>query len=256
MTLPLALVAGIPLGVYKRAPQRPSVDGWDVRTIPSQSHRKCDFGGISKRVFDCLDEAETSSHDGVHLFIVHDGDRGRFKRDLRSRCYRVVWFSPAIARQYGRQKFDDELGDLLDFEHSWRRSVRPSVDSPLLLPEGQFAAEGSTNDMWGRVYTVGQGRDDLGAVAETIARFRLRHHHQRGWRDTAALVFESRERHGTHGLPKWRRRKFTFPIPEGFHFNVAHERGRRFALTSADGATRTYSRHANVDAHGHARGGK
>ena len=88
MTLPLALVAGIPLGIYQRTRQHPLYDGWDVRTIPSQSHGKCDFSGISKRVFDCLDEAETSSHDGVHLFIAHDGDRGHFKQDLRSKCYR------------------------------------------------------------------------------------------------------------------------------------------------------------------------
>ena len=255
MRLPLALIAGIPLGVYQRTQQPLSYDGWDVQTIPSQNHRKCDFEGISKRVLARVDEAETSTHDGVHLFVVHDGRRARFKEDLRSKCYRVVWFPPTVARRYGQPEFDKELGDLLAFESAWRTHVRPSVDSPLLLPEGQFATDGSTKDMWGRVYGVAQKKDDLGAVAKTVSRFRRRHHHQRGWRDTAALVFVSQERHGTHGLCAWRRRKFTFALPEGFHFNVAHEQGRRFELASAGGARASYSSHANVDAYGYMRGG-
>lgn len=255
MTLPLALIAGIPLGVYQRTRQPPSYNGWDVQTIPSHSHRKCDFDRISKRVLASLDKAETSTHDGVHLFVVHDGPRGQLKRDLRSKCYRVVWLPPAAARRYGQPEFDKELGDLLAFENSWRTSVRPSVDSPLLLPEGKFAAEDSTKDMWGRVYGVRPGKDDLGAVAQTVSRFRRRHRHHRGWRDTADLVFVSQELHGIHGLPTWRRRKFTFAAPEGFHFNVAHERGRQFEFASADGARASYSSHTNVDPFGYVRGG-
>ena len=257
MTLPLALVAGIPLGVYQRIRQHPFYGGWDVRTIPSLHPRKCDFGGISKRVFDALDKAETSNHDGVHLFVAHDGCCDQFNSDLRSKCYRVVWLPPAIAKQYGQPEFDDELGNLLDFECSWRTRVRPSVDSPLLLPEGQFAAENSTKDMWGRVYNVSQGKDDLGAVAETIARFRRRHHRKRGgWCDTSALVFTKQAPHGSHGLPTWRHRKFTFALPKGFHFDVVHEGGRQFELTDADGTSKSYSSHANIDAHGYARGGQ
>ena len=258
MTLPLALVAGIPLGVYQRRQrqQQPSYDGWDLQTIPSQSHRKCDFGPISKRVFDRLDEAETSSdYDGVHLVAAHDGPRDQFKPELRSKCYRVAWLSPAVARRYGQPEFEDELGDLLAFECSWRAYVRPSVDSPLLLPEGQFAAEGSTKDMWGRVYRVGRGKDDLAAVAETVSRFRRRHHHRHGWRDTRELVFSRQAPHGTHGLPPWRRRKFTFALPDGFHFDVAHEQGAPFELTSAECASKSYRSHANIDAYGYARGG-
>lgn len=255
MTLPLALVAGIPLGIYQRARQKPSYEDWDVRVIPSQRHEKCDFGPISQRVFNCLDEAETSSHDGVHLFVAHNGPRNGFKRDLMSRCYRVVWFPPIVARRYGQCEFNEKLRDLLDFESSWRKCVRPSVDSPLLLPEEQFAAERSAKDMWSRVYRVGRGTDDLHAVAKTISRFRLRHRHNQGWRDTAALVFNRQAPHGTHGIPAWRRRKFTFALPEGFHFDVAHEQGRRFELASTDGKRKSYSSHANVDAYGYTRGG-
>ena len=255
MTPPLALLAGIPLGVYQRTRRRPRYDGWDVQTIPSLNHRKCDFDGISKRVIDRLDEAEISSHDGVHLFVAHDGSRAGFDRELRRKCYRVVWLPPALARQYGQPVFHDELGNLLDFECSWRAKVRPRVDSPLLLPEGQFAAEDSTKDMWGRVYNVGHGKDDLGAVAETVARFRRRHRRKHGWCDTADLVFTRQAPHGIHGLPTWRRRKFTFALPEGFHFDVAQEGGRLFELTSADGTTRSYNSHVNVDSYGYTRAG-
>lgn len=215
MTLPLALVAGIPLGVHERARRQPSCDGWDVQTIPSRSHRKCDFRHIAQRVFDHLDKAETSSSQhGVHLIVAHEGHHDQFKGDLRSRCYRVAWLPSAVARQYGQPAFDHVLGQLLAFESSWRRRLRPSVDSPLLLPEGQFAAEGSTKDMWGRVFGVSRSYDDLDAVAKAVERFRLRHNHQLGWRDTKSLVFSRQAPHGTHGLPTWRRRKFTFALPK------------------------------------------
>ena len=255
MTLPLALVAGIPLGVHQRTQQEPSCNGWDVRTIPSMDHGKCDFSAIARRVFDEADDAETSSQHGVHLIVAHEGHHDQFKGDLRSRCYRVAWLPSAVARQYGQPAFDDELCDLLAFESSWRTRLQPSVGSPLLLPEGQFAAEYATKDMWRRVFRVGRRKDDLSAVAETVARFRLRHHHQLGWRDTKSLVFSRQAPHGTHGLPTWRRRKFTFALPKGFHFDVAHEQKRPFALTSADGTSKSYRSHANVDAFGYTRGG-
>ena len=167
----------------------------------------------------------------------------------------MAWLPSAVARQYGQPAFDHVLGQLLAFESSWRRRLRPSVDSPLLLPEGQFAAEGSTKDMWGRVFGVSRSYDDLDAVAKAVERFGLRHNHQLGWRDTKSLVFSRQAPHGTHGLPTWRRRKFTFALPKGFHFDVAHEQGRPFALTSADGTSKFYRNHANVDAFGYTRGG-
>ena len=256
MTPPLALVAGIPKGLHQRTPQEPSCDGWDVRTIPSMKPGKCDFSRIATRVFNEADEAETSSHDGVHLIVAHEGHRDQFKEDLRFRCYRVAWLPPASAKQYGDPAFEDALCNLLAFEASWRTTLRPTINSPLLLPEGQFAAEDSTKDMWERVFGVGQTKDDLGAVEETIARFRRHHRHKQGWRDTKALVFDRHgPPHGTHGLPTWRRRKFTFALPAGFHFDVTHERGRRFELTPAEGTRESYHSHANIDAYGYARGG-
>ena len=256
MTRPLALVAGIPLALHQRTPQEPSCEGWDVRTIPSMKPRKCDFSGISTRVFNQADDAETSSHDGVHLIVAHEGHRDQLKEGLRLRCYRVAWLPEAVARQYGQPAFEKELCDLLAFEMSWRTTLRPSVDSPLLLPEEQFAAEGSTKDMWKRVFGVGQRKDGLGAVAKTVDRFRRRHRHKHGWRDTKALVFDRHgPPHGTHGLPTWRRRKFTFALPDGFHFDVTHEKERQFELTAADGMSQRYHSHANVDAYGYTRGG-
>ena len=109
--------------------------------------------------------------------------------------------------------------------------------------------------MWGRVYGVGRGKDNLAAVAKTVARFRRHHHRRPGWRDTKALVFSRGVPHGTHGLPHWRRRKFTFVLPDGFHFDVAHEQGAPFELTSAECASKSYRSHANIDAYGYARGG-
>ena len=259
MKPPIALIAGIPLGIYQRAretKEKRRCCGWNVRTFAGQEYDRCDFARIAKRVLDVADGEETSGHDGVHLLIAHEGDRSRFHRDLRDRCYRVVWLPPYLAKQYGRRSFDDLLHGVLQFERSWRKSVRPTIDSPLLLPENQFSAEPSTKDMWSRAFRVCRERDEIQAVKQTIARFRVRHHYQRSWRDVNELLFRRGEpSHGGRGLPSWRWRKFTFQLPAGHHFDVRHARDRPFEMAGADGTSR-HRVYANVDAYGYVRGGK
>lgn len=252
MTLPLALIAGIPLGVYKRA-NEPCCTGWAVHTIPSQHHSKSDFIRIAKRVLRFADEAETTAkHDGVHLLITHCGNRKQINEDLREKCYRVVWLQSDFGKQYGTPLFADALRQLLDFERIWREKIRPNIDSPLLLPEDKFSPIPNAKDVWKRTYRLCQEHDGPDDVANMISRFRKHHRKSSGWRDTKGRLFTHGPLHGTWNLPPWRRRKFTFLLPRGHHFDVSHEKNRQFSLKDADGGP-TY--HANVDAYGYMRGG-
>lgn len=255
MKPPVALIAGIPLGVYQRAREKPRCCGWEVRTVAGLDHRRCEFTRIAERVLHDVDEAETSGHDGVHLLIAHEGDSGPFHRDLKDRCYRVVWLPPHRAKQYGHASFADLLCGVLQFERTWRKSVRPTMNSPLLLPEKQFSAERTTKNLWRRAFHVCEEEDEIQAVKKAIARFRERHYHQRSWRDVNGLLFRLGEPHGRWGLPSWRRRKFTFHLPVGHHFDVRHEHDRPFEMAGTDGTSR-YRFYTNVDAYGYVRGGE
>lgn len=255
MTVPLALIAGIPQGVFQRASGPPCHNGWRIQTIPSKSSNKCDFVRIAKRVLNVANEQETVA-DGVHLLIAHSGSRKQINQDLSAKCYRVVWLRPDFAQTYGTPRFAQVLRRLLDFERTWREKIRPNIDSPLLLPEGQFATRPDAKDVWKRTYRVCEEQDQLDDVARMISRFRKHHRRSEGWQDTRGLLFSQGPHHGGSDLPLWRRRKFTFRLPQGHHFDVSHEKARSFILEDADGHSVHYRQHANVDAYGYARGGK
>ena len=255
MTLPLALIAGIPLGVFQRASGPPSYNGWRIQTIPSKSPGKCDFVRIARRVLNVANEQEAVA-DGVHLLIAHSGSRRRIDQDLSTKCYRVVWLQPDCAKNYGTPSFAQTLRRLLDFERAWREKIRPNIDSPLLLPEGQFATRPNAKDVWKRTYRVCEEQDQLDDVAKMISRLRRHHRKSGGWQDTRGLLFSQGPSHGGSDLPLWRRRKFTFRLPQGHHFDVSHRKERSFILEDADGNSVQYRQYANVDAFGYVRGGK
>lgn len=251
MTKPLAVIAGVSLGAYRRARNPIDRRGWTVLVIPSEREDKHDLRGIWKKVMGRIDQARC---DGAHLFLLHgkDSERRTFK-ELRERSYRAVWLPADVCRQYGKSAFERALNDLLCFEEQWRDSIRPNLNSPLLLPEGVFRAARQASEAWKRARTVHAGRDDLRDVANVVARFREAHRRQSHWIDERRLTY----RHGTHHaihVSDWRKRKLTFDIPAGFHFDVQHERSRPFTLRARDGS-HDFDQYTNVDPHGFVRGG-
>ena len=251
---PLALVAGIPLGLYRRARGKPSHPAWSIEVIPGQDEKRADLGRIWKRVMNLADD---SSADGIHFFLSHhrESEYPRFEREI-SRTYRVLWIPREVTNCFGTSGFVDWMKSALEFEEKWRMSIRPTVDSPLLLPETGFSAQGSVTDMWRRVHSVCQDRDTLDAVQKVIARFRNRHREGSGWLDVRSLKFSRGAAHGGYHLPKRRRRKFTFDLPEGFHFDVRHSDGFPFRIEDAVGTSMEFKEYTNVDPHGHVRGGR
>ena len=73
------------------------------------------------------------------------------------------------------------------------------------------------------------------------------------WCDSRELEFRHGVHHGYHGLPSWRKQKFTFHFPDGFHFDVKHYRDRKFSLDDRKGKLQQFARYTNIDPHGFVR---
>ena len=253
MTDPVAIIAGISAGRYRRAMKPPPYKGWIVKVLPSSNHKHDDLASIWKRA---ANEADRAGEAGAHLLLTHHrgSELPRFNEQIRDRCYRAIWLSPEISKQYGTESFWEKLNILLQFEDSWRNEIRPTVGSPLMLPEISFSASSSVRDMWRRVGSVNRSHDEIEHVQRVIERFHQSHRRTEGWHDTKGLVFGRGPAHGSHGLDSWRRSKFTCYLPEGFHFDVRHYRSRSFNVACRDG-NRSFGTYTNIDPHGFIRGG-
>ena len=251
MSEPLAIIAGIPLGLYQRAPQ-PIRAGWMIRVVPAND-RRANIKKVWKRTMDLADKAPVA---GAHLLLAYDREGPRpTLTELEERSYRAIWLPRELLGQYGTSAFYVAIDQALVFEESWRASVRPTVDSPLLLPETAFSAEPSVRDAWSRARKVERRRDSLDAVMKVIDRFRKVHRKRDGWHGSNHLVFRRDTPHGGRCLPEWRSRKLTCQFPSGLHFDVRDDRGRFFHVWSQDGTTREFKTYTNVDPHGFVRGG-
>ena len=226
---------------------------WQVRVIPSRHGRKAKLDEIWDKV---IASAGCNSDAGVHLILAHnrESDRKKFEKDAADWC-RVVWLPDPVFRNYPKPMFDEEIHRLLKFEAIWRASIRPSVESPLLLPETAFSSAQPVRDMWRRARRVGEGRDEIDAVKGLIQRFRHRHHRSGMWLDERKLRFKRGADHGGRQLPPRRRTKLTFRLPDGFHFDVSGESGRAFSVQDRDGVATEFNRYANIDPHGFIRRG-
>lgn len=199
--------------------------------------------------------ADESSHDGAHIVAVHNvaSQRPLFETDVFAR-HRLLWIDQEeMFKCYGTAAFTTILEEKIDFEERWRAELRPTIDKPLMLPHSVFKAKGRPSAIWERAQNVRIGFDDMDDINSLIQHFRKRYHTKEGyWVDEEGRRFKR----GYHAprVPPVRRWKFTVQVPLGFHFDVSREGNQEFSLCDASGVVRTY-RHANVDCHGHVRGG-
>ena len=99
-------------------------------------------------------------------------------------------------------------------------------------------------------------RDRIDAARGLIRAFVREHGKRSSWIDERRLIFRRGAPHGMYGLPAWRRQKLGFRLPDGFHFDVTHERDRIFQLSDQEGRPREFDAYTNVDPHGFVRGGR
>jgi hypothetical protein len=253
MGAPLLIVAGIPLAVARRHKDfRPSLGGWDLRIITSRENMA--------DLHSCWDSVQTTadsaSPSGAHIAAYHvrDSDRPSFNKGVFAR-HRLVWLNNTTLREFGTAAWVRLVGAIAEYESRWRRSLRPlDVRHPLILPESGFVPIERVRDSWKRAASVTSSHDDLARVASMLQDFAISHYRSGVWRDVRQLVFDpGGARHGIVKTPtRW---KFTYLIPENFHFDVKHESGRRFALRDASGRSHYFEQYTNVDCHGTLRGG-
>ena len=254
---PVAVVAGVSLGSYRRSDWRPARNGWAIEVLPGAEQARGSLKSIWPRVLGVGDERAEETDAGVHFVLAHDreGERPAYRRKLRERSFRTVWLQRPLSTRYGSTEFRQAIDDVLDFEERWRGRIRPHLNSPLLLPESAFEAETNVRDTWLRAHDLVAGHDNIEAVDRSIDRFVRVHRQGSGWLDARRLRFNRGAAHGMHGLPGWRRQKLGLRLPDGFHFDVNNDRGGRFRLSDQDDSRHDFDAYTNVDPHGFIRGG-
>jgi hypothetical protein len=153
------------------------------------------------------------------------------------------------------------LQEALKEESEWRASVLPRDESCcLLLPECAFVCDDRVKHVW--TIATQSGIERIRGAARAMEQFQSlhwlthveqgRHESGRAWIDVDSRAFKHKgPRHAVSPFPRsW---KFSYELPEGFHFDVtsnsafhviAHDRARHTAAALA---------HINIDPHGYVR---
>ncbi len=251
--MPLLIVAGLPTAVTNRNKGYvPQVDDWNVRMIPSRDKSRPDLQSCWTKV---LTESSKDT-EGTHVFAYHyrEDEYPKFNSRMHDR-HRLVWMARDSLRYYGSDRYTQMLENHLDFERRWRDKLRPQgVDAAGILPEVSFLPK-SCKDLWSRMRSVHLNKDDLERVFTLERHFREIHYGRGRWEDSRELQFKAAsDRHGSN--PPYGSFKFTYRLPEGFHYDVRGSvPGRGFTIEDAEGQTHRFHRYTNIDSHGSIRGG-
>ena len=224
--------------------------GWVVKTVRSKTW------GLDRCWDNVLKVADGAGSGGAHIVAVQrsESDRQLFVDRLRYH-HRISWLDSESIQEYGRPEFTARVERVAQFEREWRDALRPTVDSPLMLPESSFTPIRCA-EMWKRVNNLSLGSDNLENVLRLVKEFRRVHRTRGIWKDDEQLHFVSNEHHaGEHLSEKWLW-KFTGKLPRGFHFNVSHANGDTFVVCDLHGNWHERGEYTNIDAHGSVRGGR
>jgi hypothetical protein len=266
--MPVAILVGIPTQYFKRI--HGSIDrgltayrpGWNVEYVPANRSTPGVFPRESRSA---LERAEKCG--GAHLIGVSKQDREtRQSIEADLRCYfRFRWLDNRLLSYIGSHvpSFVDGFNVILAEEEMWAEKVKPQdYLSPLILPELCFESSHPAGRLWQLAEQYGELGNVLDA-ARTVEIFREKHwlstdgggRRRRRWVDTSDRVFDhTGERHGRPPFPReW---KYSYRIPDGFHFDVTILHRRPFVFTDSQGNAHPVdaSKNVNVDPHGIVRG--
>ena len=251
--MPLLIVAGMPTSVVSRNRYyMPMVDDWNIELIPSRDKRKADLQSCWQKV---LEKASVDT-EGTHVFAYHylEEEYPKFNSRMHNR-HRLVWMARDTLAYYGTDRYSEMIQKHLDFECRWRNVLRPrGVNAAVLLPESSFSPKGF-KEMWSRMRTVHLYRDNLERILSLVRGFRNTHYSVGRWEDDRGLQFKvATARHGSN--PPYGHFKFTYHLPEGFHYDVRGTiANRSFTIKDAEGRSHRFRNYTNVDVHGSIRGG-
>ncbi len=186
-------------------------------------------------------------------------DKQAIAREIRP-YFRFRWLDIKLISHIGfnTPEFITGINAALDEESLWAERVKPrDTESPLLLPGCSFATD--DYGLWDHAMAYGDVGNIDGA-AKAIDGFRRAHWEileriGARWVDKRGRLFDhTGARHGKAPFPRsW---KYSYSIPEGFHYDVTASSGKPFAMN--DHADRAHpvvaSGHLNIDPHGYVRG--
>jgi hypothetical protein len=263
--MPLAIILGLAKGQSDRIkaqvknPETPFRINWHVRfqfsTGVNQSIRASDVRAA-------LSEARSAKDSAHVLAITNQG--GDFKGDLAREftpAFRFRWLPSAwLSLPYPTPiEFISKVNELLIDEEDWREKVQPKDHaSPLLLPAITFSTP--LGNAWDMAARYGEG-NNIGCE-RLLQAFHQRHwkNHSSGrhprksiWTDDDQRVFDhTGSRHAP--APIERASKFSYKIPDGFHYDLRHAQGKKFVARGAV-SIRTIERdgYVNLDPYGYFR---
>ena len=251
--MPLLIIAGMHSSVTNRnRGYVPQVGDWTVSLVPSRDNRKPDLQSCWTEV---LQEASKAA-EGAHIFAYHhrEDEYPEFNSRMHD-SHRLVWMERDTLGYYGSDKYTQMIKNHLNFERTWRDKLRPrGVDAPGILPERSFSPK-RCKDMWSRMRSVTLNKDCLERILTLVQQFRETHYGKGLWEDDKGLQFKvTSDRHGSN--PPYGRFKFTYKLPEGFHYDVRGKVGNRgFTIVDAEGQSHRFGNYTNIDPHGSIRGG-
>lgn len=176
--------------------------------------------------------------------------------------FRVRLISARILEEISRDPLRaiESLNDHLDVEEHWCAALQPaSTRDPLLLPASSFSAQSKYQDAW-RAAATAASVIQIADVGRYIAEFETAHRRAGG--SGVSSHFEcasdlrwdhSGARHAQAPFPMfW---KFSYRLPDGFHYDVTSSRGKAFAVTDHERRVhrRSDGEHVNIDPHGRVR---
>lgn len=268
---PYLILAGMPRQLHNRVKKRVSVRGWSLILIPSvqdwRSH--VDKSGFH-RALQQATRLNTNPNSpyifdnrvaGQVLAFSAQSDRAKASENIRDHI-RLRWLNVDLLSSLPDDvdSFNAALQREANFELDWRDRIRPAGnDSPLLLPQCAFSPR-RFGSMWADAGSVGpgplrgSGMTQLERVRRDLAGFATLHRRRGYWLDAREIRFEATELHGVPADPRWRW-KFSWCVPEGFHYNVMHERNFPFTVRQFDRTVVSVNRagYLNVDCHGRCR---
>lgn len=263
--MPLAIIFGLVKGQSDRIKAQANHskskfrEGWTVRfqhaTGANSIIREADV-----RV--ALFEARRATESVHILAITNQG--GGFKPALAREfipVFRFRWLpSEWLSLPYPTpMEFISRVNELLIDEEDWQGRVQPKDHvSPLLLPQVTFSTH--LNDMWDMAARYGEG-NNIGCERR-LQNFHQCHwkHHSNGryarksfWTDDDHRVFDhTGPPHAP--APVERAWKFSYRIPQGFHYDLRHAQGRKFIARGAVKDEQVENEgYVNIDPHGHFR---
>ncbi|MBI4179172.1 hypothetical protein HY522_07110 [bacterium] len=175
--------------------------------------------------------------------------------------FRFIWLANRVLGHFPHSvgSFIEAVNTVLEQEDLWAETVKPrDTASPLLLPACSFEADGQCHGIWGAAEQFGDAGNIVGA-ARAIHRFHAIHWQStregpRRWKDLSSRVFNHMgPAHGIAPFPRgW---KYSFRLPDGFHYDVTEAEGRAFVLLDIANVRHAVEkgRYLNIDPHGYVR---